>query len=204
MKNMTVNNHHKQKRCLSFRSRPPPSCLLFPLPSPILSVFLSRQTRHNDLAQILHCSTVTSPDCGRVCSYWGQMELGAEQREVELPPLVPGPSHLYLLCTLMPHSHPLPCCFSLSPDTRSCCPAPSSHDHCSQLDIHKPRGGIAVTNGWRGLLACYVHITAQHNYLSWGGGVLMWRLDPDNMGVIFKLAITQRVDTNLILKPLAE
>lgn len=49
-----------------------------------------------------------------------------------------------------------------------------------------------------GLLACYVHITVEHNYLSWGGWLLTQRLGPDNMGVIFQLAITQHVDTYLI------
>lgn len=49
-----------------------------------------------------------------------------------------------------------------------------------------------------GLLACYVHITVEHNYLSWGGWIITQRLDPDNMGVIFQLAIRRHVDKYLI------
>ena len=49
----------------------------------------------------------------------------------------------------------------------------------------------------RGSLACYVHITAELNYIAWGG-VLKLKLGSDNMGAIVKLAITWQLDMDLI------
>lgn len=90
--------------------------------------------------------------------------------------------------------------FIKSADRTSCGPARSREGEMIPLtlSVHGPEEALWWLMAG-GLLAHYIHITAQHNYPSWGGREISMEIGPRQHGARFQTPHYRHVDAYLLL-----